>query len=100
MTTELQRVLAIETTFYGPTNHHGSRIGAKLLGRGERGKPTARVIVGRRDDLDVEENHRAAAEACLRKWLEGFSHPTEGHLVSIAGTERGYVFTASTRTVR
>lgn len=96
---ELPRVLAIETTYHGPTNHRGSRISAKLLGRGEGGKATARVFVDRCDDLGIEENHQRAAEVCLHKWLDGFNHPTTGRLEAVAGIERGYLFTASTRSL-
>ena len=96
---ELPRCLALETRYLGPTNYRGSRVTAKLLGRGERGKAVCRVVLDWCDDLSSEANHQRAAAESLRRWVETFKHPTRGELTSIAGTERGYIFTASTRSI-
>jgi len=55
---------AIMTTYKGPTDHKGSRIIARCQAR--------RVTVPWNHALDIEDNHRAAAEtlASLMGWCD------------------------------
>lgn len=71
---------SIETTYFGPTNIRGSRIGAT---DGDN-----RIYMGYRSELSSEENHRHAAIE-LRKKLkwDGLMHG--GH------TKRGMVWVFS-----
>ena len=76
---------AIETKFIGPTDHRGSRIKAVC----EAGSLTLECD----DALDMELNHRAAAEALSHRlgWDQGW----HGEMISGGLSGRGYahVFT-------
>jgi hypothetical protein len=60
---------AIVTKYHGPTNYKGSRISA----RAEAG----RVIVSYDHALNVDENHKAAAQALVERlgWTEAKGYP-------------------------
>ena len=48
-------MIAVATTFLGPTNHRGARVSART--------PTKRAMIPWRYELDVEANHALAASA-------------------------------------
>jgi hypothetical protein len=72
---------SIETKYLGPTNYKGSRIKATAAGG-------MSITVGYRSELNVDENHQAAAVALCEKlgW---------GGLMQGGSTRSGYVFVFS-----
>ena len=48
-------MIAVATTFLGPTNHRGARVSART--------PSRRAMIPWRYELDVEANHALAASA-------------------------------------
>ena len=48
-------MIALATTFHGPTNHRGARVSARSLSK--------RATIPWRYELDVEANHALAASA-------------------------------------
>jgi hypothetical protein len=76
---------AIETKYYGPTNHRGSRIKAYAQ--------CGKVWVHYDHGLSTQENHASAAMAFLRQW------EWEGSWVQGANAANtGYVFVQAERT--
>ena len=70
---------AIETKYYGPTNHRGSRIRAAAQ--------CGKVWVSYDHGLNAQQNHAAAAKAFLLKWA------WSGQWVGGANSsQNGYVF--------
>lgn len=70
-------MLAITTTYRGPTDTRGSRILASCSGR--------RILVGYESALGVEENHLAAAREFLRRHLPK-------HSINLSGYSKPGVF--------
>tara|TARA_B100000579_G_C22518705_1_gene705122 strand:+ start:101 stop:394 length:294 start_codon:yes stop_codon:yes gene_type:complete len=70
---------AIETKYYGPTNHRGSRIRATAQ--------CGKVWVSYDHGLNPQQNHAAAAKAFLLKW--GWSGQWAG---GANASQNGYVF--------
>lgn len=86
---DIYRTGAIQTTYFGPTDHRGSRVQAKLLGSGKR------LTLPWDHALDSLDNHAAAARALWRKVdTAGLPEPCTENLSwagsSVAGG--GYVF--------
>jgi len=75
---------AIVTKYHGPTNSRGSRISATA--------EAGRVYMGYRHELDIAENHAAAARMFALKfgWLASSDYV-------MGGTGDGYVFVAVPR---
>ena len=67
----------IETKYHGATNVKGSRVSARC--------EAGRVILSWDHGLNIEDNHKAAAERLIRKlgWHGDYA---------IGATKRGYVF--------
>lgn len=77
-------MIAIQTRFFGPTNHRGSRYKAYTM------EPEPRsVIVSADHSLGLEENHKAAARKLITKL--GWATDPYGKWVCGGSTE-GYVF--------
>jgi len=70
---------SIKTRYFGPTDHKGSRILA--TDEGAFGNKRRRLVIGYDHGLDVAENHAAAAQ----QWLEKFISPSGWATVSMPG---------------
>lgn len=84
--TESTLMQAIETKFIGPTNELGSRIRARAA--------TGRLLVGYNHGLNLEDNHRAAAEALRHKlgWTKAKGYKFELHTGTLASGDYVHVF--------
>ncbi len=84
-------MIAIATTYHGPTDHRGSRI----IARCAEAVPTRKITVDYDDGLNSDGNHKAAAIALIQKlgWTSA-----QGYGAWIMGaTDRGYVFVCDTK---
>lgn len=89
--------MTIETRYHGPTNTRGARVSARFIDSSSM--PTYRVSIPWDDELDVTENHDAAARACLDAWAKANGLPREPRAWSRSSTPRGFVYVPSIRSV-
>ena len=73
---------AIITKFLAPTNNRGSRVKATCQ--------AGTITVNWLDDLDIQDNHAAAANALAKKL--GWTADKYGHLIGGCMANGGYCF--------
>lgn len=90
--TSRRTMIAIQTRFIGPTNHRDSRVVAECMEKTTAEFKQRRLVSHWDHSLNVEDNHRAAAVALIRKLGWDNEHKFTYADWYCGGTERGYVF--------